>query len=159
MPSDDKHPHMFVSEPYIIYQNVAVFLAERELNINSIDDLSGLSVAAFQRANKYLGEDYNAKVAQSSEYREVADQLKQIDMLFTGQVEAIILDINIFTYFCKRHKEAIYQNRFSVHSVFNKQHYSAGFKSKLLKVKFDKGISKIKRSGQYQKILTNLNSG
>ena len=153
VPSNYKHPKMFVSEPYITYQDVAVSLVERELKINSLDDLSGLSVVAYQRARKFLGEDYNYKVAQSSEYREIADQLKQIDMLFTGQAEVIILDINIFNYFSTRHNELVYQNSFNVHYIFGTQNYSAGFKSKELKEIFDKGISTIKKNGVYEKIL------
>lgn len=153
VPSNYKHPKMFVSEPYITYQDVAVSLVERELQINSLEDLSELSIVAFQNARKFLGEEYNHKMAKSSEYREIADQREQIDMLFTGQAEVVILDINIFTYFCKRHKEALYLNPFKVHYIFEKQNYSAGFKSKILKEKFDKGISEIKSTGQYKKIL------
>jgi len=150
---DYTHPNMFVSKPYITYKNVAVSLIERELKIESLSDLEGLSVTAFQRAKKHLGEEYNFKVSRTSGYREVANQREQIDTLFTGQAEVIILDINIFMYFCRRHKEAMYQNPFKIHKIFGEQSYSAGFKSKAQRDKFDLGIAKIKENGLYDKIL------
>lgn len=154
VPSNYTYPGMYVSKPYITYQNVAVSLAERELMINDMDDLTGLATVAFQRARKHMGDEYNLKIASSSQYREVADQRKQVDMLFTGEAEVIILDLNIFIYFCKRHEKAMYQNPFKVHYIFDEKQYSAGFKSEVLKDKFDKGIAEIKYSGIYDKLLS-----
>ncbi len=153
LPSDFQRTNMYVSKPYITYQNVAVSLANRELEINSIDDLSGVSVAAFQKARKFLGDDFHYKVAKSSGYREVADQIKQIEMLFSGETEVIILDINIFIHYCKTHMSSVDENTFKVHYIFDEKNYSAGFKSLALKTKFDNGIEYIKESGDYQNIL------
>nr|WP_281253013.1 transporter substrate-binding domain-containing protein [Pseudocolwellia agarivorans] len=153
VPSNYSYQGMYISKPYITYQNVAVSLAERELTIDSIYDLDGLIIAAFQRAGKHLGDEYNLNVASSSQYREIAEQREQVDMLFRGEAEVIILDLNIFIYFCKIHKNTMYQNPFKIHYIFDEKQYSAGFKSEELKDKFDKGVAEIKSNGQYNYIL------
>ncbi|XPF95810.1 substrate-binding periplasmic protein [Colwellia sp. RE-S-Sl-9] len=154
VPSNYIYPGMYVSKPYITYQNVAVSLAERELIIEDIDDLAGLTIVAFQRARKHMGDEYNLKVASSYQYREVAEQREQVDMLFTGEAEVIILDLNIFIYFCNSHEKSMYQNSFKVHYIFDEKQYSAGFKSEQLKDKFDKGIDEIKYRGLYDKLMS-----
>jgi polar amino acid transport system substrate-binding protein len=153
VPSNFKHQQMFISEPYITYQNVAVSLTEREIDLKDVEDLVGLNVAAFQKAGQFLGDKFSNRVTTSSGYREIADQRKQIDMLYTGQTEVIILDVNIFNHFINSHDEDIYDNAFKIHYIFEKKAYSAGFKSEVLKNKFEKGISLIRNNGEYQEII------
>ncbi len=131
LPSNFHYNDMFISKPYITYKNVAVSLLEREreLEIKSINDLVGLNIAAFQKAGQFLGTQFNEKITNLTGYREIADQRKQIDMLYTGQTEVIILDINIFKHFTKNHNEDVYQNLFKIHYIFEEKAYSAGFKS------------------------------
>ena len=51
---DYQHPCLFVSKPYITYQNVAVSLLDNQFEIEDIKSLSGKSMIAFQNARKYL---------------------------------------------------------------------------------------------------------
>lgn len=148
LPSNFHYNDMFISKPYITYKNVAVSLLERELEIKFINDLVGLNIAAFQKAGQFLGTQFNEKITNLTGYREIADQRKQIDMLFTGQTEVII-----FKHFTKNHNEDVYQNLFKIHYIFEEKAYSAGFKSEELKNKFEKGISLIKNNGEYQKVI------
>ena len=76
----------------------AVSLVDGNFSIESIQDLSGKSVIAFQNAKKFLGDDYNASVSLSTDYREIADQVQQVEMLFSRRTEVIILELNIFKY-------------------------------------------------------------
>ncbi len=53
---DYEHPKLNLSQPYIIYQNVAISLSENEFDITKLDDLSDKSVMAFQNVKRFLGE-------------------------------------------------------------------------------------------------------
>lgn len=150
---DYKHPNLFISQPYITYQNVAVSLFENQLDIGDIKSLSGKSMVAFQNAKKYLGEEYKNIIKSSMDYREIADQMKQIEMLFLRRTEVIILDINIFRYFLKSHSTGHYSQAFKIHYIFNERPYSAAFKSKSNRDLFDQGINMIKAQGKYQAIM------
>jgi len=151
--SDYKHPSLFVSRPYITYQNVAISLVDNQLLIDDIKSLAGKSMIAFQNAKKFLGEDFSKVISYSMNYREVADQMKQIDMLFLRRTEVIILDINIFKYFISNHTSGRYAQPFNVHYIFNERPYAAAFKTEKNRDLFDKGIKAIKEQGTYQLIM------
>lgn len=153
LPVDYQHPSVYVSKPYIKYQNVAVSLSDRNFIFDSIKGLTGKSVIAFQNAKKFLGDEYNASVGLSINYRELAEQTQQIEMLFARRTEVIILDINIFKYFVKSHVGGRYNQDFRVHYIFDEREYAAGFKTEQHRNLFDLGIAKIKEQGVYQLVL------
>ncbi len=151
--SDFQYPGLFVSRPYITYENVAITLEDKNITLENFKQLSGKSVIAFQNARKFLGEEYGNTVSYLIDYRELADQQQQIAMLFAGRTDVIILDINIFRYFMKNHTDDSYNKLFTVHHLFEKRHYAAGFKSEALKSAFDRGVQLIKDNGTYQYVL------
>lgn len=151
--SDYQHPNLFISKPFITYQNVAVSLLENQLSLKKIGDLSGKSIVSFQNAKKYLGEDFNKIIRYSMDYREVAEQVKQIELLFLHRTEVIILDINIFKYLLKHDTTGRYSQPFKVHYIFNERQYSAAFKSEKNRDVFDQGIKSMKEQGTYQIIV------
>lgn len=155
LPAEYQHPAMFMSKSYINYQNVAISLAENQFVIDKISDLSDKSIIAFQNAKKFLGEDYELSVAYSMDYREVADQQQQMELLFLRRAEVIILDINIFKYFLKYKSDGVFTKPFKVHYIFNERPYSIGFKSEKMRDIFDTGIQSMKEDGSYQLILDN----
>lgn len=155
LPPEYQHPSLFISKPYITYQNVAVSLSEKEFSILKIEDLADKSIVAFQNAKKFLGETFEQTVTYSMDYREVPSQLKQIEMLFLRRTEVIVLDINIFKYFINTHSDSIYSKPFSVHYIFNERLYSIGFKSEELRNVFDAGIKTMQENGSYQVIVDN----
>ncbi len=151
VPKEYQHPGMYLSKPYVHYQNVAISLVEDNYSIDSIEDLSGKSIIAFQRARKYLGEDYNKIVKNLVGYRELAEQAEQVATLFYRQSEVIILDENIFKHLIKDSEQ--FSEPVKVHRIFPKRTYSAGFKTEKLRNAFDQGMSEIIENGTYQKIL------
>jgi len=148
-----QHPNLFISKPFITYQNVAVSLLENQLSLENIEDLSGKSMVAFQNAKKYLGEDFNKTIRYSMDYREVAEQTKQIELLFLHRTEVIILDINIFKYLLKHNTTGRSSQPFKVHYIFNERQYSAAFKLEKNRDVFDQGIKTMKEQGTYQIIV------
>ncbi len=153
VPSHIEQPGMFVSTPYIRYQNIAVSLSENNLDISTIADLADKKVIAFQRAKKYLGEDYYQAALQARSYREVAEQEQQVSALFLKHAEVIVLDVNIFKYYLSRSKSERFNAAYKLHYIFDESYYSAGFRDQAVQKAFDDGILKLKQSGEYQKIL------
>ena len=147
-----------LSKPYIIYQNVVVTLEDSALSINNFDDLVNLKVAAFKDAARFLGESYRETFKNSSSYIELADQKSQIGLLFSGRVDALVMDVNIFKHLLAKQRKsnssrAIYNKKYQVHFLFKPRVYTAGFKSKQLCQQFDQGIKAIMDDGSYQKII------
>ena len=156
--SHEKEWGIYLSQPYIIYQNVVVTLIDSKIKPDNINELADFKVAAFQNATRFLGESYKAVFKHSANYTELADQQSQISLLFSGRVDAVIMDVNIFKHLLaiKRQEETntgIYNKAYEVHFLFNPRAYTAGFKSKELSQQFDLGIKAIMADGSYQQII------
>lgn len=153
LPVNYQHPDIYISKPYVKYQNVAVSLSSKNFVLNSIQDLTGKNVIAFQNAKKFLGDEYNASVSLSTDYREIADQMQQIKMLFSHRTEVIVLDVNIFKFFVKSNVDELYNKAFTIHYIFDEREYAAGFDTKQQRDLFDRGMALIKEQGIYQLVL------
>lgn len=149
---------LYLSEPYISYQNVVVSLANNNFDITKISNLSGMRVAGFQNAIKFLGDEYTNIFKYSNSYVELADQKSQLALLYTHRVDALVIDINIFKHLLNLMRNEklganIYDEEFVVHPLFGQIDYVAGFSNEQLQKDFDKGIAEIKANGNYQKII------
>jgi polar amino acid transport system substrate-binding protein len=162
LPEFELRSDMFLSIPYIDYQNIVVTLADSHLNVDSFSDLTNIKVAAFQNASKYLQVEFTTAVASSNSYVEVADQYNQLAMLYAKRVDAIVLDINIFKHLLaeklsqsssSKASSNKYKQKVHFHSIFTHINYVAGFKSKKVRDEFNEGINKIRVDGSYQKII------
>lgn len=153
LPIDYSYPNIYMSTPYISYQNVAISLTESGFDITKIADLSGKSISAFQKAKKYLGGEYSRVMSYSLDYREVAEQSQQIEMLFMRQAEVIILDLDIFKYFLQVNQDPLYTKAYTVHPIFDTKPYSIGFRSEKLRDEFNLGLQLLVDQGEYQRIV------
>ena len=126
---------------------------DNEIKLDNVADLQGRSVVAFQNAKKFITGDYKSMVPNIIDYRELPEQDKQVQMLFTGRTEVIVLDVNIFKYAVRTSDNPAFKKKYKIHHIFDLRHYAAGFKNKTLKEKFDRGIQLIKDNGTYQNIL------
>lgn len=153
LPESFKAPAMYLSQPYIEYQNVAVSLVDNNFTIKQLSDLSGKSVTAFQKAELYLGKEYQQAVEATSHYREIPEQKKQIELLFLNRTDVIVLDINILKYYLKNYVNREIAKPFTVHFIFDKSPYSLGFRSEAMRDVFDQNIKKMKENGTYQVIV------
>lgn len=153
LPSTYKKEKVFISDPYISYQNVAVTLTEDNLTIAQLEDLSGKHIIAFQTAEHFLGHDYSQAVKKAADYQEMADQLKQIELLFFKRTQVLILDISIFKHFLFNNQKLTVNKPHKVHRLFKPRVYAAGFKSKAVRDQFNRGLAVIKANGKYQEVL------
>lgn len=149
--------NIYLTKPYISYQNVVVTLAKRKLTIDKVDDLRDKLVIAFQNAQRFLGKAYQMAVVDNEGYWEMADQRRQIAMLFSNRVDAIVIDINIFKFLRREGilSSADYEQPYQIHKIFTERTYVAGFRSKALRDEFDHGLTRIKANGRYQQIIDN----
>jgi polar amino acid transport system substrate-binding protein len=139
----------YLSDVYVFYQNVAVSLKSKNLPIQHIQDLSKHSVVGFQSASDVLGKEFAGAIENNNLYIEIADQRRQVELLFNEQVDVIIIDVNVFHYLSLDLTGIDQFEMVTVHSFFAQNHYSAGFKDMTLKNQFNQSLAKYKSSGRY----------
>lgn len=136
-PNDNGDPQLFYSQPYIRYQNVVVSRTADDLTITHPGDLADKQVVAFQSATKVLGADYRDAVTNNPGYLETVDQKAQVDMLFNGRVQAIVLDRNIFMH---HQQTSMAPVAVQMHELFNSSLYRAAFREPALQRDFDRAL-------------------
>jgi len=146
-----------LSKNYINYQNVAISLKENAVSINSIADISHYSIASFQIAHKILGVEFAEAVTNSPIYIQVVDQEKQLELLFLGRVEVVVMDLKIFLYYLNKLKLNERENDIKVHHVFPINPYSMAFKNADDVSAFNQAMKKYKMTADYQKLLEKYN--
>lgn len=146
-------PRVYKSDVLLNYQNVAVSLASKELKINSIYDLAGKSVLAFQNATNFIEAPFKSVTNILRSYEEVVNQKAQVDHLMKGWVDVIILERRVFLYYFEKYKQSGHVKPFVVHAIFKEAPRPAFFYSKSLKNTFNLGLGEIIESGEYQAII------
>jgi len=146
-----------LSDTYIIYQNVVVTLKRNNYQLDNLDDLSKLSVAAFQNANKILGESYAQAIEKSPSYREIANQKSQTKLLFTGKVQAVVMDINIFRALSHAVGGKEDFSDIDIHYVFPESPYKMAFKDKSNIESFNQALAQYKGSEHHTQLVNKYN--
>ncbi|MGS2719443.1 substrate-binding periplasmic protein [Paraglaciecola aestuariivivens] len=146
-----------LSDVFVIYQNVVLTLRENKLEVEHVSDLSELSLVAFQGASQVLGDEFKVVAAKNHLYLEMADQRGQLELFLLGEVDAIIIDINIFSALSKKHTGQNHLNNVTVHPLFPMNRYSAGFKDIQLKQAFNRALREFVASGKYKKLKQQYN--
>lgn len=144
------------SDVYIVYRNYAITLASRDITIERMEDMSGKSVLAFQRAMAYLGPEFKKMADANPKYREESNQLVQPILLFSGRVDVIIADSNIFGWFTSRPEvkakvDTTQKLRYA--PLFPPTEYRMAFRDPALRDSFNRGLAKLRASGEYERIL------
>ena len=88
-------------------------------------------------------------------YTEYKNQEEQVKALLKKEVDAIILEKNIFDfYYHKIEKKCSEDNpKISKHFIFPRSERPIAFLNKKLRNEFNKGFLKVQESGDYYKIL------
>lgn len=149
-------PGIYLSKRVLSYQNVVVSLLKNNYTINSVYDLSGKSVLAFQHAPAYLPHSFKLALYKVGSYEEVINQSAQVDHLMKEWVDTIILDKRIFLYYLNEYRQTNKTSHVAIHSIFPEAPRPAYFNSKVLQEIFDEGLANIIKNGQYHSILVNL---
>ncbi len=144
---------IYPSQNLLFYQNVAVSLAVNDFKINSVYDLLGKSVLAFQNATAFISPPYETITAKLNHYEEVANQEAQVDHLMKEWVDVVVLEKRIFLYYLQQYQKSHEVKKVTIHPVFAKSPRPAYFNNKVLQEKFDMGLTHIIQSGEYHAIM------
>lgn len=149
------------SEPYIQYQDRAISLRERNLRIDSIDDLARFRLLGFPLASRYLGEPFRLLARQHPAYSETGNQLDQNRLLYRGSVDVVLADVRIFNYMNRRMREEFNETPRPVqyHDLFPHLSYHVLFRSGQLRDAFNAGLHQLQHSGRYQQIIDSYDTG
>lgn len=149
---------LFSRQPLIVFHNVAISLSSRKVSLSGISSLGDYRIDAFNLASRLLPGNFAAEAARSPAYRELAEQKKQVEALFRGDTDVIILEQTIFRYFLSQLRRndpnnATYQQAYQYHDLFPPTYYYAAFHSKQLRDSFNMGMGILIDSGEQDKIL------
>ena len=144
---------IFYSDVYIRYQNVAVALRSRNLDIQRISDLAQFSVNAFQRARFILGSEYQAMTEANPRYREEAFQIARNRMLYSGRVEVVVTDMRILRYFNREvYTQVDVTQPLTLYPIFAATDYKLGCREQVDCERFNQGLAALRESGEYTAI-------
>jgi polar amino acid transport system substrate-binding protein len=142
-----------LSLPYVTYQNVAISLLKKSIKLNEFKDLQSLSVVAFQNAKRLLGPSFAQAAEESPLYIELPEQRKQVELLLTGKVDVVVMDINIFKYFAKSISGTNKMEEVQLHSLFPSTQYSAAIHDLELLKSFNLELSRYINTVEYGQLL------
>jgi len=147
---------VFHSAETIAYHNYAITLAEKGVAVNSLLDLRGHRVLAFQNAHKYLGREFREVTSVLPGYRELADQSLHAGMLYADRTDILISDKRIFYYWRKKLAESPQAGGLKLdrpltfHDVFPPSPRAVFFMDRELRDDFDRGLAVIRERGVIQ---------
>lgn len=149
---------LFYSDPLVSFENIVITRKEDLFDLSTIQDLSSKKIIAFEGASNYLGKEYQKLFDTEQKplnYAETSRQEEQVRALVTNEVNAIIMDKNIFLWYLKKHYKRSVQD-YTFHALFPSPNiYKVAFKDKNLRDLFNKHLSELKSSGEYAEIFYN----
>ncbi|WP_430460614.1 substrate-binding periplasmic protein [Thalassolituus sp. LLYu03] len=148
----------FSAQPLMVLHNMAISLAENGSGLASINDLSNYRVIGFNLAHKFLPAPYADAVSKSPEYKEEAEQIKQVEALFRGTTDVIVMDQTVFRYFLSKLRrsnpsDSSLRREYRYSNLFQPTYYYASFHSAAIRDAFDDGLKILKDSGDYEKLM------
>ncbi len=144
---------VFLSDPHIACDNVAVSLKKNNFKIEKIGDLKDKSILTFQNARKYLGKEFVAAADASPDYREISKQELQINLLYGDRVNVIVLDKYIFYHHRKQNEMVDTAQPIDMWYIFPKTLFRVGFVDKKVRDDFNDGLKQLYSSGRYDEII------
>lgn len=143
---------IFYSDVFVNFDNVAITLKNRDINIKGIEDLYFKRVIAFQNAHKFLGKEYKEYTKENALYNETIHQLSQVKHLIERRVDVVISDRNIFKYYF-RNNNFNQHTQFNFFDIFDNSPRYIGFKNENIQKEFNQSFRSFKQSKAYQELL------
>ncbi|MBV1775981.1 transporter substrate-binding domain-containing protein [Burkholderiaceae bacterium DAT-1] len=141
------------SDPYIEYQNYAVALSARKVELNQMADLANYSVSSFQRARKLLGPEFEQVMINHPKYVEEGDQGVRNLLLFSGRVDVVVGERRIIEWFsANRPGKVNMRQPVTWYKLFPPTSYSVGFVRADYRDLFNVALAGIRRKGRYADI-------
>ncbi|GEA09816.1 ABC transporter substrate-binding protein [Alteromonas sp. KUL49] len=141
-----------LTDEYVRFQNVAVTLKSRNIELNNISDLAQYRVVGFQTASRVLGEEFARVTDDNSNYAEVADQRAQVITMLRGNYDVAVMDGNIYRWISASLPDEI-QKPVTMHNLFERNGYRAAIPDADLRTKFNAILHQFMQDGRYQVLL------
>lgn len=147
------------SDQFVSFNNIAVTRERDNITLNKVADLAPYKLGTWQGANVSLGKEfatlYGRHGRQRARYRDFASQLQQNIEFWTGNIDVLIIDRNIFEYYRKFLSQEFGTDQAVVyHHLFSKETpYYAAFKERGLRDEFNDALETLRTSGRYQEII------
>lgn len=153
----------YYSDYFIGFKNFAITKRKSGIALNSVSDLKGKHIIAWQNAYKDLGPEFESlfsptvKESYINKYSEIWIQEKQVEMFWLGRADVIIIDESIFKWFTKKLSENINTSEEIVyHNIFpEKTEFQVNFRDEKTRDDFNEGLRYIREKGIYQGIFDN----
>lgn len=155
---------MYYSSEFISYRNHVIVKKNGITGFNKWSDLKGVSVCAWQNADKMLGDKFISSKNEFKSYREFGIQVEQVRNWLVDQCQAILIDDTLFKYHLNNliNENPTVKSRYSIdYELFpfpgnHELWFYIGFKDRSIRDKFDDKLKSIKSNGTYQKIRNNF---
>jgi polar amino acid transport system substrate-binding protein len=137
------------------FQTCLISLMPQRLAISSVSDLYDKRFVAFPNASLLFGKAFQKMAQTNRHYTEIANQEHQIVQLYNGQTDIILADKQIFLYFRKITALTNTSMPIMYHDVKGITEISPAFvvfRNARFRDIFDKGLEKLKVSGEYNNI-------
>ena len=146
----------YLSEPVFRFRDVAVSKKSDFLVVETISDLQGKSIAAYQGATELIGEEFKQMAKANAAYSEHSHPKDTTQLMISGKKDIRIGDINIFWYdLNNKHygeDERLAHSNFTVHYLWPDIYSHMAFKDQSLQKLVDQVIKELKLNGAIDKI-------
>lgn len=152
----------YYSDYFIDFKNFAITRKKDNITINSVADLKGKYIFAWQNAYRDLGEEFHALFSPyvtapyRKKYKEIAIQKDQVESFWRGRGGlVIVIDEAIFKWFTKQLSTQMNTtDELTYHKIFdNTTEFQVNFKDQALRDDFNRGLEHIRATGKYEEIL------
>jgi len=156
----EKDDGTYYSANYISFRNVAITRLSDAISIDTIADLPGKSIVAWEDAYQDLGPQYQSLFSPEvtepyrDKYREIADQADQVELFWEKDAQVIVIDESIMAWYTQQLREEIDTSAELVyHRIFpEKTEFRISFRDRQVRDDFNAGLKEIRKNGVYQKI-------
>ncbi len=143
---------IFVSDPHIEYRPAVITLNSID-KMHEITQLKDYTIATFQGATGYFGDQFYYASKHSPDYVEYHDMGKLVDLLMSQRYQAVVLDYWIFRFFLSHSKYANQLDQVRFHELLPRVPAAVAFNNEELRNKFNQGLRMIKTDGTYDEII------
>ncbi len=138
---------------YIYHQNVAKTLAERQLPLDSLEDLKNYAVLSFSGATRYIGNAFDQAVKRSRLYVESVNEGNLISLLYNKRFDVAIGDRWVLSLAHRRHIEQTGEYKeLTTHVVLPPTYYIARFNDQEVCDTFNMSLDRLRKNGRFEEI-------
>jgi len=148
--------NIFYSHNFSFYENYVITRKRDHIKIDKLDDLKNIDFVSWSSSYNDLGKQFNSMFnpktgTYKEKYHENPSQMEDVRMFLDGKADALLIDKNIFRWYTTYFNV---HDEFEYHRIFShKNGYCMGFRSRKVRDEFDRGLDRIIRNGEYQRIM------